>query len=136
VHAPPRLDDHYEIVAAVMSRNPERAPPRGRVASPRARLCRSWRAAGPGEPGADGIDVLAIMTPNDTHCDRARCPASLDVICDKPLAMISRTRSTWSNGRESGLVFCLTHNYTGYPMVRHAAPWCSAASSGRSASCM
>ena len=81
-----RLDDHYEIVAAVMSRNPERARRRGRAASPRSAPMSI--TAGREAERADGIDVLAIMTPNDTHYPIARdaLASGLDVICDKPLA--------------------------------------------------
>ena len=78
----------------------------------------------PGRPGAaDGIDVLAIMTPNDTHYPIARdaLASGLDVICDKPLATnLEDALDLVRRVKESGLVFCLTHNYTGYPMVRHA----------------
>jgi predicted dehydrogenase len=120
-----RLDDHYEIVAAVMSRNPERARAAARASGiPEERAYADHGELLAREAGrADGIDVLAIMTPNDTHYAIARdaLASGLDVICDKPLATnLEDALDLVQRVKESGLVFCLTHNYTGYPMVRHA----------------
>jgi predicted dehydrogenase len=120
-----RLDDHYEIVAAVMSRNPDRARAAARaigIPEQRAYVDHRELLAWEGER-ADGIDVLAIMTPNATHYPIARdaLASGLDVICDKPLATnLEDALDLVQRVKESGLVFCLTHNYTGYPMVRHA----------------
>ena len=120
-----RLDDHYEIVAAVMSRNPERARAAARaIGIPEERAYADHGELLAREAArADGIDVLAIMTPNDTHFPIARdaLASGLDVICDKPLATnLEDALELVRRVEESGLVFCLTHNYTGYPMVRHA----------------
>jgi predicted dehydrogenase len=120
-----RLDDHYEIVAAVMSRNPERSRAAARaigIPEERAYADHGELLAREAER-ADGIDVVAIMTPNDTHYPIARdaLAGGLDVICDKPLATnLEDALDLVRRVQESGLVFCLTHNYTGYPMVRHA----------------
>jgi predicted dehydrogenase len=120
-----RLDDHYEIVAAVMSRNPERS----RAAAVAIGIPEDRAYADHGEllareaERADGIDVLAIMTPNDMHYPVARdaLARGLDVICDKPMTTnLEDALDLLRCVRDSGLVFCLTHNYTGYPMVRHA----------------
>jgi predicted dehydrogenase len=120
-----RLDDHYEIVAAVLSRNPERSSAAARaigIAEERAYVDHRELLAREAER-ADGIDALAIMTPNDTHYPIA-CDAlarGLDVICDKPLTTkLADALDLVRRVKASGLVFCLTHNYTGYPMVRHA----------------
>lgn len=61
------------------------------------------------KPRADGIDVVSIVMPNHLQVPVARAllRAGIDDICDKPLAA-------------SGCVFVLTHNHSGYPMVRHA----------------
>lgn len=120
-----RLDDHYEVVAAVLSRNPERS----RAAARAIGIPEDRAYADHGELLAreaerpDGIDVLAIMTPNDLHYPVAReaLARGLDVICDKPLTTkLEDALDLVKRVRASGLVFCLTHNYTGYPMVRHA----------------
>ncbi len=120
-----RLDDHYEIVAAVLSRNPERSRAAARaIGMPEERAYADHRELLAREAErADGIDVLAIMTPNDTHYPIARdaLARGLDVICDKPLATkLEDALDLIRRVEDSGLVFCLTHNYTGYPMVRHA----------------
>jgi predicted dehydrogenase len=120
-----RLDDHYEVVAAVMSRNPERSREAARavgIAPERAYGTHAELLAREAER-EDGIDVLAIMTPNDQHYPAARdaLDRGLDVICDKPLATtLEDALDLVRRVRDSGLVFCLTHNYSGYPMVRHA----------------
>lgn len=120
-----RLDDHYEVVAGVLSRNPERSRAAARaigIAGDRAYADHAELLAKEAER-PDGIDVLAIMTPNDAHYPAARdaLARGVDVICDKPLTTnLEDALDLVRRVRESGLVFCLTHNYTGYPMVRHA----------------
>ena len=120
-----RLDDHYEVVAGVLSRDPERSRAAARaigIAEERAYADHAELLAKEAER-PDGIDVLAIMTPNDAHYPAARdaLARGLDVICDKPLTTsLEGALDLVRRVEASGLVFCLTHNYTGYPMVRHA----------------
>ena len=120
-----RLDGHYEIVAAALSSDPERARRAGvalGVAEDRAYP--SARALIETEANrADRVDVITVMTPNDSHyviCSLA-LEAGFHVICDKPLttdlaSAVSLARKVKATGAE----FCLTHCYTGYPMVRQA----------------
>jgi predicted dehydrogenase len=71
----------------------------------------------------DGADVVAIMTPNDSHFEFAMAALAqgFDVICDKPMTNTSlEATQLHQRVNDTGLVFCLTHNYTGYPMVRQA----------------
>ena len=71
----------------------------------------------------DGIDAVAIVTPNHAHAAAARAflKAGIHVICDKPLTTTRREAEQLAKlARESGLIFAVTHNYTGYPMVRQA----------------
>ena len=71
----------------------------------------------------DGIDVVAIMTPNDSHFDYSMwaLERGIDVICDKPMTnTLEEAEALHKKVQETTLVFCLTHNYTGYPMVRQA----------------
>jgi predicted dehydrogenase len=120
-----RLDDHYEVVAAVLSRNPERSRAAAEdlgIAPERAYGDHARLIAGEAAR-ADGIDVLAIMTPNAQHYPAARAAldAGLDVICDKPLTTtLADAQDLVRRVQASGLVFCVTFNYTGYPLVRHA----------------
>jgi predicted dehydrogenase len=120
-----RLDDRYEVVAGVLSRDAERSRAAAvAIGIAAQRTYPGWQALLEGEAAReDGIDVVAIMTPNDSHRDIAvaAMERGLDVICDKPLCnTLEEARSLVRKVRETGLVFCLTHNYTGYPMVRHA----------------
>ena len=120
-----RLDDRYRIVAAALSSDPGRARAAARrIGVPAERAYGSGTELIDREAARDdGADVVAIMTPNDTH--RGYCVAALergfDVICDKPLAnSLDDALAVVRAVRETGKVFALTHNYTGYPMVRQA----------------
>ncbi len=120
-----RLDDRYEIVASALSSDPERSRDAGvrlGISNDRAYGSASElleaEAARP-----DGADVVAIMTPNDSHHSIIMEALGLgfDVICDKPMTnTLDEALDVLGRVEETGLVFCLTHNYTGYPMVRQA----------------
>ena len=77
------------------------------------------------------LDAVAIMTPNDRHLPDclAALDAGLDVICDKPLANTLADARTIA-ARAAGQVFCLTHVYAGYPMLRQAAAMLAAGAIG------
>lgn len=120
-----RMDDRYEIVAAALSSNPERARsaaadlglPADRSHSEALQMLRSESLRD------DGADVVAIMTPNDSHHTFATAALDLgfDVVLDKPLAnTLDEALDLVARVEQTGLVLCLTHNYTGYPMVRQA----------------
>ncbi len=120
-----RIDDRYEIVAGVLSSHPERS----RVAATAigiepARAYDTPEALFETESTRpDGVDVVAIMTPNDSHHRYAlgALRHGFDVICDKPITnTLDEALEVLDATEETGLVFCLTHNYTGYPMVRQA----------------
>lgn len=120
-----RMDDHYELVAGSLSADEDKA--RRSAATLGLDPARSYRsyaemakleAARP-----DGIDVVAIVTPNHLHVPVAEAflQAGIHVICDKPLSLnLEEGLRLQSLVNASGKVFCLTHNYTGYPLVRHA----------------
>ena len=118
-----RLDDRYELVAAALSSDPARSrAAAGKLGVPRAYGGGHDLLAGEANHD-DGADVVAIMTPNDTHHEYAMAALELgfDVIADKPLTKtLPEARQVVDRVAETGLVFCLTHNYTGYPMVRQA----------------
>jgi predicted dehydrogenase len=120
-----RMDDRYEIVAGVLSSNPERAkqaglelgldPDRAYTNVPDMLKAEAARP--------DSTDVVAIMTPNDSHFEYATAALDLgfDVICDKPMTnTLENAEALHQKVEDTGLIFCLTHNYTGYPMVRQA----------------
>lgn len=120
-----RLDDRYEIVAGVLSSNPEKSKKDGaEIGLPADRIYTSVKEMLAAETARkDGIDVVAIMTPNDSHFEYAMFALGkgFDVICDKPMTnTLQEAETLHKMVLDSGLVFCLTHNYTGYPMVRQA----------------
>ncbi len=120
-----RLDDNYEVVASVLSSNPERSRREGiaiGIAPDRAYGTAEELFAAE-KARDDGIDVIAIMTPNDSHyrlCLQALANG-LDIICDKPLTTnLHDARDLVSRVNAAGVVFCQTFNYSGFPMVRQA----------------
>ena len=125
-----RLDDRYELVAACLSSQPDVALQAGReLGLPPERCYATGRnliaaeAARAFDPDGEGADVIAIMTPNDSHFlyAQAALGAGFDVICDKPMTnTVPEAQSLHALVQQTGRVFCLTHNYTGYPMVRQA----------------
>ena len=120
-----RLDDRYELVAAALSSDPERSASAGRdIGLPTERCHGSGPELLAAESvRADGAEVVAIMTPNDSHFAYAMQALQLgfDVICDKPMTTtLAQAEQLLQQVQASGRVFCLTHNYTGYPMVRQA----------------
>lgn len=72
---------------------------------------------------ADGIEAVSIVTPNHMHSPVAKAflEAGIHVICDKPLTTtVTEAEELVALVRKTGRVFAVTHNYTGYPMVRQA----------------
>jgi predicted dehydrogenase len=120
-----RLDDRYEIVTGILSSDPDKSKQAAtELGFAEDRLYASVTEMLDVEASRkDGIDAVAIMTPNDSHYEysMAALERGIDVICDKPMTnTIEEAESLHKKVQETGLVFCLTHNYTGYPMVRQA----------------
>jgi predicted dehydrogenase len=120
-----RLDGYYDIVASALSSDPERSRQSGRaIGVPEERAYISWRTLIEGEAArGDRADIVAVMTPNDSHYEI--CSAALDagfhIICDKPLTTdLTTAVSLARKVKATGAEFCLTHCYSGYPMVRQA----------------
>jgi len=118
-----RLDDRYELVAAALSSNAER----GLAAAEELHIPRAYRSfnemASAESRRPDGIEVVSIVTPNHLHYAPAKAflEAGIDVICDKPLTTaLADALGLAEIVKRTGLVFGLTHNYTGHPMVRQA----------------
>lgn len=121
------LDGQYELVAGALSGDPDRARASGRALGLNPdRSYPSWRemlSAELARPEGDRIEVVSVVTPNHLHYDVARAfaAAGVHVICDKPLVHTSEQASDLVEVvRRSGVVFAVTYNYTGYPMVREA----------------
>ncbi|AOW15772.1 oxidoreductase [Hydrogenophaga crassostreae] len=120
-----RLDDRYELVAGCLSSDPARSVSAGMALGlPADRSYASAQALFEAEAArADGMDAVAIMTPNHDHYPSAMAALAqgFDVICDKPMTnTLVEAEQLRQRVSETGLVFCLTHNYSGYPLVRQA----------------
>jgi predicted dehydrogenase len=120
-----RLDDCYDVVAGALSSDPERAARSGAaIGLDPARSYTDYREMARAEAARpDGIDVVAIVTPNHLHAPVATAflEAGIHVICDKPLGIsLAEGEALAALARARNRVFALTHTYTGYPMVRHA----------------
>lgn len=118
-----RLDDRYEVVASAMASDHDRARDEG-VAVGIARAYGDFDALLHSETARDdGVDAVAIMTPNHLH--HPQCVAAADrglhILCDKPLTTsLSDATDLAARVRAAKVVFAFTHNYSGYPMVRQA----------------
>ena len=120
-----RLDGYYELVAGSFSSNFDNSKETGKnLGLAEDRVYETYQEMAEKESDrSDGIDVVAIVTPNHLHVPIAKIFAEkgIHIICDKPLALSSEEAISLKNIVESKkLIFALTHNYTGYPMVRHA----------------
>jgi predicted dehydrogenase len=120
-----RMDDNYELVAGALSSDPKRAKASGReLGLAEDRNYGSYEEMARAEARrADGIEAVAIVTPNNSHFPIAKAflTQGIHVICDKPLTTtLSDARKLAALVAKTGKVFVLTHNYSGYPMVRQA----------------
>lgn len=120
-----RLDDRYELVAGAFSSDPARSKESAAqfgIADDRA--YEDFASMAQAEHSrVDGIEAVAIVTPNHLHHAPARAflEAGIHVICDKPLtASLEDARELQALVKESDLLFAVTYNYSGYPMVRQA----------------
>ncbi|WP_298868163.1 Gfo/Idh/MocA family oxidoreductase [uncultured Gimesia sp.] len=121
------LDNRAELVAGALSSNPERAK-----ASAPAYDIKPERAYGSieelvekesGLPEDERVDFISIATPNFTHFSIAKTAveAGFNVVCDKPMTFdLGQAEELQSLVEKSGVVFAVSHNYTGYPLVRMA----------------
>ena len=120
-----RLDGNYELVAGSFSSNFDNSKETGKdLGLAEDRIYETYQEMAEKESArSDGIHVVAIVTPNHLHVPIAKIFAEkgIHIICDKPLALSSEETIELKNIVENNkIIFALTHNYTGYPMVRHA----------------
>lgn len=122
-----RLDGKIELIAGAFSSNPQKAKLSGEdlLLDPE-RVYADYRTMATAEarlPAGERIDFVSVVTPNRTHVPVAKAflEAGFNVVCDKPLAFnLEEARALRDAVRTTGKVFALTHNYTGYPMVKQA----------------
>jgi predicted dehydrogenase len=120
-----RMDDHYVLVAGALSSTPERSRRSGALLNiDPSRVYADFVSMAKAESNrADGIEAVSIVTPNHMHAAAARAflDAGIHVICDKPLTVsLKEAIGLQDAAAKSGRIFAVTHNYTGYPLVRQA----------------
>ncbi|MCA9062030.1 MAG: Gfo/Idh/MocA family oxidoreductase [Planctomycetaceae bacterium] len=121
------LDNRAALVAGALSSNPDRA----KASAPSYDICESRAYSSCGEmiekelalPADQRIDFVSVATPNHTHFEiaKAAAAAGFNVICDKPMTFdFAQAEDLVKVVEDSGVVFAVSHNYTGYPLVRQA----------------
>ncbi len=120
-----RLDDHFELVAGALSSTAEKSIASGRDLGLDPERCYgSFEEMAEKEAKRpDGIEAVSIVTPNHMHYPAAKAflERGIHVICDKPLTSnLDDAKKLKAAAEASKALFILTHNYTGYPMVRQA----------------
>jgi len=125
-----RLDGEIDLVAGCFSADPAKSKASGAdfFLAP-DRVYPTYQAMVTAEsalPADQRIDFVSIVTRNNTHFAVAKAflEAGIHVVCDKPLCFtLKEGRKLRDIVRKTGCVFALTHNYTGYPMVKEARDW-------------
>jgi Predicted dehydrogenases and related proteins len=120
-----RLDGDYELVAGALSSRPDVAKESGKnLGLAEDRIYTSYEEMAKAEAARpDGIQAVSIVTPNHMHFGPAKAflEAGIHVICDKPLtSTLDDARKLAQIQPKNGAKFLLTHNYTGYPLIRQA----------------
>ncbi|OQP86223.1 oxidoreductase [Rhizobium rhizosphaerae] len=120
-----RIDGQFQLVAGALSSTPDKAKASGlELGLDPERTYSDFREMAIRESErSDGIEAVAIVTPNHVHYAAAKefLERGIHVICDKPLtSTLDDARALQALVEKSDALFVLTHNYTGYPMVRQA----------------
>ena len=121
-----RMDDQYEFVAGALSANAAKAKASGEeLGLAVGRIYSDYAAMAKTEAKrADGIEAVSIVTPNHMHYPVAKAfiETGIHVICDKPLALNLKEAKALEAllAKHPKVIFALTHNYSGYPMIRQA----------------
>jgi len=121
------LDNRATVVAGALSADPAKArasAPDYDISPDRAYgSFQEMIAAEAKRPANERIDFVAVTTPNHTHYEiaKAAAEAGFDVVCDKPMTFdLAQAEDLANVVKKTGVVFALTHNYTGHPLVRQA----------------
>ncbi|MDI6028231.1 Gfo/Idh/MocA family oxidoreductase [Corticibacterium sp. UT-5YL-CI-8] len=120
-----RIDGQFDLVAGALSSDPDRAKASAaELGLAPDRSYGSFEEMAKAEAARpDGIEAVAIVTPNHMHAPAAKAflEAGIHVICDKPMTIsVEEAKDLVALVEKSGKLFVLTHNYTGYPMIRQA----------------
>ncbi|MEL6572482.1 MAG: Gfo/Idh/MocA family oxidoreductase [Pseudomonadota bacterium] len=120
-----RLDDRFELVAGALSSTAEKSKASGAALGLAPDRCYGdfTEMAKREARLKEGIEAVAIVTPNHVHYPAARefLKRGIHVICDKPLtSTLADAKKLVAAAEKSDAQFVLTHNYTGYPLIRQA----------------
>jgi predicted dehydrogenase len=122
-----RLDGRIELVAGAFSSDPAKSRASGEeLGLDPSRVYPDYETMAAAEsklPEAERIDFVSIVTPNNVHFPPAKkfLEARFHVVCDKPMTYdLAEAKALRDLVKSTGKVFALTHNYTGYPMVKEA----------------
>lgn len=131
-----RIDGHFALVAGALSSTPEKSKASGAALGLDPSRCYgSFEEMAEAEAGrADGIQAVSIVTPNHVHAGPAEAflKRGIHVICDKPLTSTMEDAARLEKAvAEADALFVLTHNYTGYPMIRQAQAMVAAGELGK-----
>jgi predicted dehydrogenase len=121
------LDQNMELIAGAFSSKPEKSKQQGAalLLNPQ-RVYESFQKMAEKEaklPAGERIDFVSIVTPNNVHHAAAKAfiEAGIHVVCDKPMTTtVQEAEELCRLVKKHNVVFCLTHNYTGYPLVKQA----------------
>ena len=121
-----RLDGEYDLRAGVFGRDRVRSDAlASELGIPEDRRYAGYREMADSEAGReDGIDVVVVATPNDSHFEIARAflESGISVVCEKPLTRDSATAAELVRlAADNGAILAVPHCYSAYAMVRHAA---------------
>ncbi len=121
------LDGQIELVCGAFSSDPKKSKLSGKdLFLPASRVYNSYKEMIAKEkqlPEGERMDFVAIVTPNHVHYEPAKMALEngFHVVCDKPLCFdMKEAKQLQKLVKKTGLIFALTHNYTGYPMVKQA----------------
>lgn len=121
------LDGQIELVCGAFSSSPEKSKASGEALYlPSSRVYGNFEEMISKEkalPEGERMDFVSIVTPNHMHFPPAKMALEngFHVVCDKPMTLtLAEARELREIVKKTGLLFCLTHNYTGYPMVKEA----------------
>ena len=121
------LDGEIELVGGAFSSSPEKSRQQGEeLLLDASRVYGSYQEMAEREnqlPEGDRIDFVSIVTPNHVHFDVAKTfiEAGIHIVCDKPMTTtVEDAEALCRLVKQHDVVFALTHNYTGYPMVKQA----------------
>src|SRR5437764_4875118 len=124
-HTAAELDRHWQVVGGVFSNDPARSRSAGKELGfdPDRSYGTLAELVAAEKKRADGVEAVAIMTPNDTHyrLAAAALDAGYDVVCDKPVTHdFGEACDLVARVRKQGRLFAIAHGYSAYPMTRYA----------------